>query len=111
MMTSLKLSKNCIKSITHSVKCLILDCIIKRGNFYYSQPKFGAETLGFFNGISPAFRFNSRLTKTTAKKPCFSKSGDFHFTRAKRTGGAIGAKESHFVFLPSSKKRKSNNTH
>jgi len=31
----------------------------------------------------PAVRYISRLTKTTAKKPCFSKSGDATSIRAR----------------------------
>jgi hypothetical protein len=39
---------------------------------------------GLYPGVwVPAVRYISRLTKTTAKKPCFSKSGDATSIRAK----------------------------
>jgi len=42
---------------------------------------FWSGHIGHFWKHRPVFRFNSRSRKTTAKKPCFSKSGDFHFNR------------------------------
>jgi hypothetical protein len=43
----------------------------------------GAKEWILSAGIVPAVRYISRLTKTTAKKPCFSKSGDAASIRAK----------------------------
>jgi hypothetical protein len=51
---------------------------------------FGAERFGIFAGIVPAFRYNL-ISRTPAYK-------DFHCTRAKRTGEAIGAKVSILFF-------------
>ena len=53
---------------------------------------FGAERFGIFAGMGPAIRCNL-VSRTPAHK-------DFIFTRAKRTGEAIGAKRRDFAFLP-----------
>nr|WP_315245775.1 hypothetical protein [uncultured Flavobacterium sp.] len=47
---------------------------------FYTHPVCDKQ-IGFFYGMprrksGSGYSLNSRLTKTTAKKPCFSKSGD-----------------------------------
>jgi Zn/Cd-binding protein ZinT len=49
----------------------------------------GAKEWILSAGIVPAVRYIFRLTKTTAKKPCFSKSGDAASIRAKKPASSV----------------------